>query len=160
MQKIIEAIEFILTFLQKIPLSNSSIRQYKIHLRSSVVHYCEANCIVNFSDDEMHAYTEEQMSKANNGEFSRSTMVHRRKAAALLADYMQGRELKWEHKSFKQKKLCEYFEEILSDYCTHISKSLAHRTIRRHICIIRQFLVFIEQDNVQNFNNKNLLKRQ
>ena len=152
MQKIMEAIECVLAFLRKIPLSSSSIKQYKIHLRSSIVPYCEANCIGSFSDDEMQAYAEEQMSKAKNGEFSRSTMIHRRKAAALLADCMQGRELVWEHKSFKQRKLCEYFEEILADYCTHISQSLALRTIRRHICIIRQFLVLIEQNSMQNFN--------
>ena len=79
-------------------------------------------------------------------------MIHRRKAAALLADCIQGRELIWEHKSFKQRKLCKYFEEILADYCTHISKSLAPRTILRHICIIRQFLVLIEQNSMQNFN--------
>lgn len=152
MQKITEAIECVLAFLQKIPLSNSSIKQYKIYLRSSIVPYCEANCIGFFSDDEMQVYAEEQMSKAKNGEFSRSTMIHRRKAAALLADCMQGRELVWEHKSFKQRKLCEYFEAILADYCTHISQSLALRTIRRHICIIGQFLVFIEQNSMQDFN--------
>lgn len=152
MQKIMEAIECVLAFLRKIPLSNSSIKQYKIYLRSSIVPYCKANCIESFSDDEMQAYAEEQMSKAKNGEFSKSTMIHRRKAAALLADCMQGRALVWEHKSFKQRKLCYYFEEILADYSTHISKSLAFRTIRRHICIIRQFLVFIEKNSMQNFN--------
>ena len=92
------------------------------------------------------------MSKAKNGEFSKSTMIHRRKAAALLADCMQGRELVWKHKSFNQRTPCEYFEEILAEYCTHISKSLVIGTIRRHIGIIRQFLVFIEQNGVQNFN--------
>lgn len=79
-------------------------------------------------------------------------MIHRRKAAALLADCMHGRDLVWKHKSFKQIKLCDYFEEILANYGTHISKSLALRTIRRHTCIIRQFLVFIEQKGMQNFN--------
>lgn len=152
MQKIMEAIECVLAFLRNIPLSSSSIKQYKIYLLSSIVPYCEANGIRIFSDDEMHAYAEEQMSKAKNGEFSKSTMIHRRKAAALLADYMQGRELVWGHKSFKQKKLCKYFEEILADYYTYISQSLALRTIRGHICIIRQFLVFIEQNSMKNFN--------
>ena len=152
MRKIMESIECVLEFLRKIPLSSSSIKQYKIYLRSSIVPYCEANCIGSFSDDEMQAYAEEQMSMAKNGEFSRSTMIHRRKAAALLADCMQGRELVWEHKSFKQRKLCEYFEEILADYCTHISQLLAPRTIRRHICIIRHFLVFIDQNSMQNLN--------
>lgn len=152
MQKIMEAIENVLEFIQNIPLSNGSVRQYKIYLHSSIVPYCEVNCIENFFDDEMHAYAEEQMSKYKNGEFSKSTMMHRRKAAALLADCMQGKELVWGHKSFKQKRLCEYFEKVLVDYCTHISKNLSHRTTRNDIGIIRQFLVFIEQNGMQNFN--------
>lgn len=152
MQKILESIECVLAFLRNIPLSDSSIRQYKIYLRSSIVPYCEANYIERFCDDEMQTYVEEQMSKVKNGEFSKSTMIHRRKAAALLADCMQGSELVWEHKSFKQRKLCEYFEEILADYFTQISKFLAQRTTQRNICIIRQFLVFIEQNGMQNFS--------
>ncbi|WP_019850745.1 hypothetical protein [Desulfitobacterium sp. PCE1] len=76
MQKNMEAIDCVLAFLQKLPLSNSSIRQYKIYLRSSIVPYCEANCIESFSDEEMQAYAEEP--KAKNGEFSKSTMIHRR----------------------------------------------------------------------------------
>jgi len=60
MQKIMEAIECVLAFLRKIPLSNSSIKQYKIYLRSSIVPYCEAICIESFSDDEMQVYAEER----------------------------------------------------------------------------------------------------
>lgn len=153
MQEIIISIERILEFFKKIHPSNSIIRQYKIHLMSSIVPYCEANCIVNFSDNEMKAYAEEQMLKLSNGNLGKSTMMHQRKMAALLADCMQGMELFWEHKSFKQRKLCEHFEEILVDYCTHISKSLALGTVRRHISIMHQFLVFIEQNGMQNFNN-------
>lgn len=152
MQELMAAVECVLLFLHKIPLSNSSIRQYKIHFQSSIVPHCEANCIGSFSDEEMQAYAEEQMSKARNGEFSKSTAIHRRKAAALLADCMQGRVLVWEQKSFKQGKLCNYFDEIMANYSTHISKSLASRTIRRHICIIRQFLGFIEKNSMRNFN--------
>lgn len=151
MHKITAAVECVLAFLQKTPLSNSTIRQYKVYFQSSIVPYCEANCIGSFSDEEMQAYAEEQMSKARNGEFSKSTMIHRRKAAALLADCMQGRVLVWEQKSFKQGKLCEHFDEIMANYSTHISNSLAPRTIRRHICIIRQFLGFIEKLSMQNF---------
>ena len=152
MQKIRAAVECVLAFLQKIPLSNSTIRQYKIHFQSSIIPHCEANCIGSFSDEEMQAYAEEQIFRLRNGEFSKSTMMHRRKAAALLADCMQGRVLVWEQKSFKQGKLCEYFNEIVANYSTHISKSLAPRTIRRHICIIRQFLGLIEKNSMQNLN--------
>jgi len=152
MHKITAAVECVLAFLQKIPLSNSTIRQYKVYFQSSIVPYCDANCIGSFSDEEMQAYAEEQMSKARNGEFSKSTMIHRRKAAALLADCMQGRVLVWEQKSFKHEKLCEHFDEIAANYSTHISHSLAPRTVRRHICIIRQFLGFIEKNSMQNFN--------
>jgi site-specific recombinase XerD len=150
--KIMEASERVLKFLWEIPLSSSTIKHYKSHLRGSIVPYCKLNCIENFSDDEMQDYAKEQMSKVENGEFSRSTMVHRRKAAALLADCMQGRELVWEHRSFKRRILCEYFEEVSNNYYTHISQSLASRTAKRHVGIIRQFLCFIEHNSSQDLN--------
>jgi len=152
MQKIMAAVECVLAFLHKIPLSNSTLRKYKVYFRSSILPYCEANCLGSFSDEKMQAYAEEQISKLRNGEFGKSTMIHRRKAAALLADCMQGRVLAWEHKSFKQRKLCEHFDEIVANYSTYSFKCLAPRTIRRHICIIRQFLGFIEKNGIQNFN--------
>lgn len=154
MERIKEAAECVLDFIQNIPLSNSSIKQYRIYLRSSIIPYCETNCIGNFSDNEMQAYAKEQMTKYKNGECSKSTMSHRRRAAALLADCMQGRKLVWEHKSFKQgsRCLCEYFEGIITDYRINMGQSLAPRNIKRHIGIIKQFLVFIEQNGLQNFN--------
>lgn len=108
-----KSIEFVLAFLRKIPLSSSSVRQYKIYLMSSIVPYCKSKYIESFSDDEMRSYGDEQISKLNHGEFSKSTMMHRRKAAALLADCIQGRELVWEHKSFKQR---SFFVSILKRF--------------------------------------------
>lgn len=152
MKTIAEAIDYVLAFLQGIPLSSSSIKQYRIYLRGSITSYCKANCIGIFADDEMQAYVREQILKAKNGEFGRSTMTHRRRAAALLADCMQGKDLIWKHKNFRQEKLCSYFERVAADYCIHISQSLAPRTTQRYVCIIRQFLIFIEQNGMQSFN--------
>jgi integrase len=152
MQGIKEATERVLEFIQKVPLSDSSIKQYRTHLRSSIVPYCEANRIRGFTDDAMRAYVNEQMSKEKNGEFSRTTMTQRRRAAALLADYMQGRELAWKHKCFNQRKSCDCFEEVLAGYGTHLSHSLAPRTIRRHMGIIQQFLAFAEQGGIQSIS--------
>lgn len=151
MQKILVATDFVVAFLQSIPLSSSSIKQYRVYLQGSIFRYCKANNIEIFSDKEMEAYAEEQMSLLKNGEVSKSTMVHRRKAAALLADYMQGRELVWRHKTFKQRKLLEFFENTLAEYRVYLSQSLAPRTIRSHICIVRSFLIFIEDSKMKNF---------
>jgi len=150
MQTIKEAVECVLEFIQSIPLSKSSIKQYRIHLRSSIIPYCETNRFSSFLDGEMQAYTEEQLTRYKNGEFSKSTMKHRRRAAALLADCMHGRKLIWAHKYFNQKThcLCNYYEGILANYRTHLAQFLAPRNIRRHIGIIKQFHVFIEQNNI------------
>lgn len=152
MQKILEATDGVVAFLENIPLSSSSIKQYRVYLKGSIVRYCKANHFEIFSDKEMEAYVEEQMSLLKNGEVSKSTMVHRRKAAALLADYVHGRVLVWKHRSFKQGKLLDVFENTLTDYYSHLSESLAPRTIRGHIGIVRRFLVFIEDCSMQNFN--------
>ena len=120
MQTVTESIECVLEFLETIPLSKDTIRHYKSYMYSSVASFCDANGIVNFSDDELQNYTNEQTARANSGEFTLSTMVHRRKAAALLADCMQNRTLIWTHKAFKTGKLPDCLDDVLDDYRNHI----------------------------------------
>ena len=74
MEKIYEAIEDVLAFVRSIPLGKSSIKQYRIYLLNHIIPYCEANDIVDFTDDKMQVYAGEQMSRCENGEFSKSTM--------------------------------------------------------------------------------------
>ena len=151
MEKIKAAAEDVLAFLRNVPLSDSSIEQYKVHLFGGIVPFCEANGIEDFSDTVMLVYIEGQMSKAKQGELTVDYVVHRRKAAALLADCMQGRELVWGRKNYRQKKLCGYFESVLVGYDANILQRLARYTRQGHICIIRQFLAFLEQNGIHGF---------
>ena len=152
MHKIKEAIESVLVFLRSVPLCNNTIKHYRSHLWGNIFPYCESNSIMSFSDAEMREYTKEQSLRVDNGEFCKSTMIHRRKAAALLADYTEGRELVWNHKSFKSQTLCKRFEEVLDDFSAYLSFTLAPRTIRDYIGKMRQFLVFAEQSGLGSLN--------
>ena len=146
-----EATESVLTFLRKVPLSDSTIEQYKTHLCGRIVPYCEANGIEDFTDAVMLAYIDGQMSKAKQGELTVDHVIHRRKAAALLADCMQGRELIWGRKNYKQKILCGCFNNVLAHYDACVLQRLARNTRQGYICITRQFLAYLEQNSIQDF---------
>ena len=153
MQEIIQAAESILAFMRDMSLNNSTIKTYRIQLHSSIIPYCEAKIIRIFTDVEMQTYSEEQVSKADNGEISRSTMMQRKRAAALLADCMEGRAFLWARKNYSQIMLCEHFKDILLKYRIYLSESLALKTIQVHISIIQQFLKFNEQSNIFIIND-------
>ena len=125
MQKIMEAVEQVLEFIREIPLSSGTINRYKIHYRSSIVPYCEVNHIDIFTDDAMRCYVVEQVSRAKDGKISHGYVLPQRKAAALLADCMQGRALVWECRDYKKAMLSAYFKKILNDYREHLCKTLA-----------------------------------
>ena len=88
MHEIKGAMEGVLVFLRRVPLSNNTIKHYKSHLWGNIFPYCETNSITSFSDAELQAYVKDQKRRVGNGEFCKSTMIHRRKAAALLSDYI------------------------------------------------------------------------
>ena len=152
MNKIMGDVESVLAFLKNVPLSDNTIKHYEVYLRGSIVPYCEANDINNFSDDEMQRYLEAQMLKVKDGKLTADHVIHQRRAAALLADCMQGRPLMQTRKNYKPRKLCVYFVKLLADYNAYLSQSFARNTRQGHICIIRQFLANLEQNGIQDLD--------
>ena len=93
MQNIMDAVERVCEFLQKIPLSKRTILQYQATYQNIIIPYCAENQINLFCDAKMKSYVDAQIEKAKSGEIAESTMRLRRRSAALLADCMQDREL-------------------------------------------------------------------
>ena len=152
MQKIMNAVECVLEFLRKLHLSQNTIDRYKRDFRNSIIPYCKVNGIESFTDEDMQSYAEVQMSKAKNGELRLGYAQLLRRPAALLADYMHGRELVWGHKLYTRSRLCAYFEKTLADFKTQISQSFSPNSVKKYTCIIRQFLVFLEHDGIEDLN--------
>lgn len=152
MQKIMDAVECVLEFLRKLNFSQNTIDRCGRDFRNSIIPYCKVNGIESFTDEDMQSYAEVQMLKANNAELHLGYAQHLRRTAALLADYMRDGELVWGYKFYKRSHLCAYFEKTLADFKTQISQSFSHNSVKKYTCIIRQFLVFLEHDGIEDLN--------
>ena len=104
-----------------------------------------------FSSNDMQDYVESLMARHERGEISLHYVQSLRKAAALLADCVQGRKLVWSKNDYRQKNICDYFEKILIGYEIYLSQSLSPATIRNHLCVAQRFLAFLEHNGTREF---------
>ena len=151
MEKIIEAIDRVLEFLRKTQLETDTINCYQGYYRT-IIAFCESNGIIHFGDGETALFIHYQNLRCEKGEIVRSYFNKLRKAAKLLASQMHNRELEWRRDIYHLKKLCEKFEIALAKYYEDIAKTLAASTCKSALSIARQFLIFLENDGLYDFN--------
>jgi len=151
MQKVTEAIKYVLESLRRFPLCESTVNRYEMHYRYCLLPYCKNNGIELFSDDDLQKYVEWLMLRHKRAEISWGYLQVLRKAAAILADCMQNREITWKFNNYQQS-LCKHYEKILIDYRIYLSQSLSPNTIRNHLCVARQFLDFLGHCGIQDIN--------
>jgi site-specific recombinase XerD len=150
MQAIMDAVDRVLGFIRDIPLGGNTIKRYDVHYRHSILPYCETNGIELFSDDAMHGYLKNEMSRVEDGKLNCVVFRLQRKAASLLADCMQGRTLAFARSNYAEQKLCGHFGVILDDYITFLSKCSSPGTVRQRSGCARRFVVFLEKCGVMD----------
>jgi len=152
MQRIMDAVECVLEFLEKSNYSEDTFARYKLSYTNSIMPYCEANGIDDFTDEDARFYTAEQVTKVEKGELGISSAWKRRKAAALLADCMNGKKLVFEQKNYNQKQLTSQFKKILADFTTSTLHLYSPSSILKYECIIKQFLVYVERSGMEDIS--------
>jgi len=151
MQENIElATEVVLEFLKEIPLSSCTVKYYRSCYRT-INRYCQINCINRFSDNDAADFSKHQIIRHKNGEISLVYALILRKAAAMLADYMCGKELVWERRNYSQKCLYTYYEGALIEFESYLTKVLAPGSVRLIKQVVRQFLCFLEDSRIFDF---------
>jgi hypothetical protein len=71
------------------------------------------------------------------GEFKLIYALTLRKAAAMLADCMSGKELAWERKNYRQKHFCAEYERVLLEFEDHISPTLSQGSVENVLITAR-----------------------
>jgi len=87
MQRIIDAVEAVLDFLRRIPLSEGTVNDYKDHFRF-ICAYCESKGITWFSHSEAQTFTDIQAARCEDHQINKRNFNKRRKSAFLLAECM------------------------------------------------------------------------
>jgi len=151
MERIIKAINYVLEFLTAAQLNAGTVGNYRSFYRT-ISAFCESNSIDQFGDSEAGLFIQNQMQRHEKGEIGQIYFRHLRKAAVLLKNHMQGKELSWTKDVYHVKKLSKCFEDILAGYNEYLVKTLAVGTCRNAVSVARQFLVFLENNGVYDFN--------
>jgi site-specific recombinase XerD len=86
------------------------------------------------------------------GELSPQHFRLHRKAAALLADQVHGRELDQGVRRYDKRKVNMQFEGIFNDFEVHLSHALSKGTVRISVGVIRQFLYFLEDSGINDIS--------
>jgi site-specific recombinase XerD len=151
MQKTMEAVGIVLGFLERVPLSASTVKGYR-NCYTRIISYCESAEIEAFTDEEAERFVKSQLKRMDGGEFSPQQFRLYRKAATLLSDQVHGRELKQGVRRYNKKKMDRHFEEIFKDFEIFLSHSLSEGTVRITVGVIRQFLLFLGDSEVNDIS--------
>jgi integrase len=144
-----EACESVLSFLVDIPMSASTIRYYGSCYRT-VRRFCEQRGIKVFTDQAAQSFVEFQMERYEKGEIKIVYAKTLRKAAMMLADCSEGRELKWGRRNYKLKRLCDNYESVLLEFEASIERSLSPGSTKLVLQMARQFLDYLERGGVRS----------
>jgi integrase len=100
---------------------------------------------------EAKVFTDIQASRHKTGEIGERQLRKLRRAATLLSDCMEGKDLEWKSAVFPAKVLGEGFADVLSEYGSSLLPFLASGTIQGVLSMVRQFLFFLEASGLSDF---------
>ena len=151
MQRTIDAVGIVLDNLKRVPLSASTVKGYR-NCYTRIISYCDSAGIEAFTDEEADGFVKSRLKRVDGCEFSPQQFRLYRKAATLLADQVHGRELKQGVRRYNQKNMHRQFEQIFKDFETYLSHSLSEGTVRISVGVIRQFLLFLGDNGVNDIS--------
>jgi len=138
----------VLEFISEITTNKNTMKSYRDRI-NMIANYCQSKKITEFDVISAGEYIKHQEDRSERGEISKKWVTGLRKAAEMLADYAQGKELKWTHRVYGQRNPCiENYESLLSKFNVSIIPTLAPGTIKTVMIISRQFLSFLEDNQI------------
>jgi len=144
------AVDKILNYLREIPLSNSTIRYYGC-CYNVITAYCQINEITVFSSQDAKKFFDYQQSRWKSAEITQVYCLIMRKAATVLAEYLESGNIEWKRRNYHQNYLCKSYEKSLKDFASSLESTLAFGSIQLLSQTVRQFLVFLENRHCYEF---------
>lgn len=149
------AAEGVLDFLNKIPMSGSTVKYYRSCYRT-INSYCQSKGIKSFTDKEATDFSLFQMSRHERGEIGLIYALTLRKAAMMLADCTEGKMLVWERRNYSPKSFCTEYSRILSEFEESIIRTLSLGSVKNILIMTRQFLEYLENAGMHDISKLTL----
>jgi integrase len=148
-------VDAVLNFLKGIPMSAGTVKYYRSCYRT-ISRFCQCNGIRGFSHRDAKSFSKFQMERHERGEIGLIYALTLRKAAVMLADCIDGKELVWERRNYNKKCFCAEYDSVLSEFEGHITPSLSRGSVRNVMITTRQFLEHLENVGILDFGKLTL----
>jgi hypothetical protein len=149
MQRIIEAVDIVIQFLSNC-LSNQTVKNYRSAYRH-ICAFCKSRELYDFSYREAEDFSNIQKDRLESGVICKIYLNLLTKSAFLLADCMQGNELKLEMRHCPKAQLGWCFADAACKFEAALSSSLAAGTVKTALSYILQFLFLLESSGIFGF---------
>lgn len=137
----------ILKYIQEIPLSDNTVRYYRVCYNSLMNYYGtkeKENLIQNAKE-----FLEYQGNRYMNKEIERTYYLLMRKTIHVLIDYIESGSISWKRRRYNAPILCSNFDHLLSEYeQTLLNSELSTGSIKLIIQTINIFLIFLETKEI------------
>ena len=118
--------------------------------------FSESNGISMFTGRDAENFSEFQMERHKKGEVTWVYALTLRKAAAMLADYMEGKKLVWERRNYSHDRLCGQYENACLEFKESITPLLSTGSVKNVMLMTRQFLKYLENAGIYDFGKLTL----
>jgi site-specific recombinase XerD len=133
----------VLEVLRSIPMSDNTVKYYKSCF-NTVAAYCEQREVKSFGYQTADELSCHQQQRYRSGEITLRYFYTLRKAAFMLAEYLETGTLVWRHRVYNQIALRQEFEDTLTGFGLSLSSSLSQRSAASVVRSTRQFFRYLE----------------
>lgn len=136
--------EAILQYLRSVPYADATVHYYDC-CYENLLSYCASEDCKEFNHQTAREFSEFQAEKAGRGEVHLTYALTMRKAAFVLADYLEQGKVIWKRRSYNETFLPDGFRSLLEDFRKDISPALSDGSVELIVQTVRHFLLFLEE---------------
>ena len=146
------SIDSILRYLREVPYADATVHYYSSCF-GNILLYCSNNKISCFNHETAAEFVALQIERSERGEVDWIYAKAMRKAAFVLADYMETGTINWKRRNYSECFLTSDYQELLEDFCTEIKVRLAKGSVNLIRMAVRHFLFFLEKRSCFDISN-------
>lgn len=146
METIRNGSEDILHYLRDVPYAEATIRYYG-YCFENIISYCKENKVSCFNQETATEFSALQSIRSENGEIHWVYAKTMRKAAFVLADYLESGVIHWGRRNYCKHSLTQNYHTLLEDFCSSVKSNLSEGSVELVRMTVRRFLFFLEEKN-------------
>ena len=141
-----EKVNEILAYLRKVPYADSTVRYYGFCYQNLLQYLATDECD-SFGSHLAAKFSADQMERVKSGEITQVYALIMRKAAFVLADYVQTGQINCSRRRYNERILSKNYAVLLQEFESSLKPILAPGSVKNIVQLIRQFLFFLEDND-------------